>query len=154
MNIETKLQALGLELPKLSAPAGAYVGNIIHGQFLYVAGQLPMMDGVLQYKGKIGEDADIDTGYQAARLSGLHILAQVNDAIKGDWGRFDKIIRLNGFVNCVSDFTDHANVINGASELMAQILGDAGKHTRIALGAGSLPRGALVEIDAIIGLKA
>lgn len=153
MDIHDSLKKLGLVMPVIAPPAGAYVGALIEGNLLYVAGQLPMKDGTLAYKGKVGQEVSLEDGYAAAKICALNILAQIDTALAGDWSRFKGIIRLNGFVNCAGDFTDHPKVINGASELMAAILGESGKHTRIALGASSLPFGSAVEIDAIIALK-
>ncbi|MFK7865874.1 MAG: RidA family protein [Alphaproteobacteria bacterium] len=153
-NLNEALARQGLNLPKVAPPAGAYAGNVIHGNLLYIAGQLPMQDGKIIYAGKLGTpDLSIEEGQQAARLVALNIIAQIDDALAGDWSRFERIIRLNGFVNAAPDFKDHPKIINGASELMAAIFEAQGIHTRIALGASSLPFGAAVEIDAIIGLS-
>ena len=148
-----RLEKAGLSLPTASAPAGAYVGTRIHGNILFVAGQIPMKEGEIIYKGKVGQDCTVETGQQSARLCALNILSQIDHALDGNWERFDVILRLNGFVNSEGSFGDHPKVINGASELMAEILGDTGIHTRIALGASSLPFNAATEIDAVIGLK-
>lgn len=151
--IKEKLQELGFELPQAAAPAANYVPYIISGNQLFISGQIPFLNGEKMHIGTLGRDYTVEKGQEAARVCALNILAQLNAAIDGDWDRLDRCIKLGGFVNCTSDFTDHPAVINGASDLIAEALGDAGKHTRFAVGAESLPFGVAVEIDALFALK-
>ena len=150
--IETKLQELGLELPSAAAPAANYVPFQLSGQQLFISGQLPLISGGPEYKGKLGADVDVETAEQAAKACALNILAQAEAAL-GDLDRIQQILRLGGFVNCTPDFTDHPEVINGASNFLVEVLGDKGRHTRFAVGVASLPRGVAVEIDALIAIK-
>ncbi len=150
--IETKLQELGLELPSAAAPAANYVPFQLSGQQLFISGQLPLISGGPEYKGKLGADVDVETAEQAAKACALNILAQAKAAL-GDLDRIQQILRLGGFVNCTPDFTDHPEVINGASNFLVEVLGDKGRHTRFAVGVASLPRGVAVEIDALIAIK-
>lgn len=150
--IETKLQVLGMELPSAAAPAANYVPFQLSGQQLFISGQLPLISGGPEYKGKLGADVDVETAEQAAKACALNILAQAKAAL-GDLDRIQQILRLGGFVNCTPDFTDHPEVINGASNFLVEVLGDKGRHTRFAVGVASLPRGVAVEIDALIAIK-
>ena len=150
--IETKLQELGLELPPAAAPAANYVPFQLSGQQLFISGQLPLISGGPEYKGKLGADVDVETAEQAAKACALNILAQAKAAL-GDLDRIQQVLRLGGFVNCTPDFTDHPEVINGASNFFVEVLGDKGRHTRFAVGVASLPRGVAVEIDALIAIK-
>jgi enamine deaminase RidA (YjgF/YER057c/UK114 family) len=148
-----RLKALGLELPKAPAPAGNYVPFFQEGSLLFLAGQLPYTpEGVLIYPGKVGESVTLEEANLAARQCALNILAQVQAAL-GDLGRVKQFVRLNGYVAAAPDFTDTPLVMNGASDLLAEVLGEAGRHTRVAVGVASLPRRAAVEIDAIVAVK-
>lgn len=153
MDIIAKLKDLSLELPKASAPAANYVPYVIHGQTLYVAGQIPFLNGEAMHQGRLGDNATLEDGVAAAQACGLNIIAQVGHALDGDWDRLERCIKLGGFVHCTPDFTDHPKVINGASDLMVAVLGDRGKHARFAVGATSLPFGVAVEIDGIFAIK-
>ena len=146
------LKERGYQLVAAPPPAGSYVGYRLENGLLFVSGQLPLKAGSLAYKGKVGQDISLEDGQAAAELCAFNILTQVNQAIDGDWSRVQAVMRLNGFVNCAPDFTDHPKVINGASDFMVAALGPAGAHTRIALGAVSLPLGASVEIDAVLSV--
>lgn len=150
--IESRLAELGIELPKAAAPAGAYVPFVISGRTLYLSGQLPIWNGELRHVGKLGMPLTVEEGQAAARLCGLNIIAQARAACDGDLDRVARCIKLGGFVNCGPDFHDHPKVLNGASELLFQVFGDAGKHARFAVGAASLPFNVAVEIDAILEL--
>jgi len=149
--IEARLKALDLALPEAKAAIGTYVPFVhINGQLL-ISGQLPMKDGALAVTGQLGRNVELDAGQAAAKLCALNILAQAKQAL-GDLDRIAQLMRLNGFVNAAPDFADHPKVINGASDLMVEILGDKGRHTRIAVGCSSLPLNAAVEIDAIFAI--
>ena len=149
--IDAKLAELGLSLPQAAAPVAAYVPVVIAGGLAHVSGQLPFIDGKL-VTGRLGEDVSQDQGYDAARACGLMILAQLKAAL-GSLSLIERVVKLGAFVNSTSSFTDQPKVANGASELMAAIFGDAGKHARSAVGVPVLPLGAAVEIDAIIAVK-
>lgn len=150
-NIEARLKALDLTLPEAKAAIGSYVPFVhMNGQLL-ISGQLPMNDGGIAIAGTLGEGVGLTQGQEAAKLCALNILAQAKAAL-GDLDRIVQLLRLNGFVNATPDFADHPKVINGASDLMVEILGDKGRHTRIAVGCSSLPLNAAVEIDAIFAI--
>lgn len=148
--IETRLNELGITLPKPAAPAANYVPYVVSGNLIFVSGQIPVLNGEIKYKGRLGSGMSIEDGYQAARLCGLNIIAQAG-AAAGDLDRIKRIVKLVGFVGCTADFTDHPKVINGASDLMVEVFGEpAGQHARVAVGAPSLPLGVAVEVDAVI----
>ncbi len=147
--IDARLKELGIELPEAAAPAANYVPYVVSGNHVFVAGQITLLNGELKYQGKVGQDFSVDEGYQAARLCALNILAQVKAACGGDLDKVKRCVRLGGFVNASGDFHDHPKVINGASDLMVEVLGDAGRHARAAVGAPALPLNVAVEVDAI-----
>ncbi|WP_418593248.1 RidA family protein [Ponticoccus sp. (in: a-proteobacteria)] len=146
--IETRLAELGLTLPDAPAPAANYVPYVISGNMLYVSGQVSMgPDGFIT--GKLGQDLSVEDGAAAARACALSLLAQVRAACGGDLSRLKRVVKLTGFVNSTPDFADQPKVINGASDTLAEILGDAGRHARSAVSAASLPFGVAVEIEGI-----
>lgn len=149
--IEAKLAELGLALPAPAAPVAAYVPVVIAGGLAHVSGQLPFIDGAL-VTGRLGEDVDAERGAAAAQACGLMILAQLKAAL-GSLSRVERIVKLGAFVNSTASFTDQPKIANGASELMAAVFGDAGRHARSAVGVPVLPLGAAVEIDAIVAVK-
>ena len=142
------LAELGLSLPKVSTPAGAYTATVVTGNLLFIAGQISQIDGV-SVAGKLGADLSLEQGQAAARLCAHQLVAHVAAAVDGDLDRVRRCVRLAGFVNAVPEFRDHAQVLNGASELILALFGERGRHVRAAIGAGSLPRGAAVEIEAV-----
>ncbi len=146
---ETRLIELSLDMPKAATPVGNYVAYVITGNLVFVSGQLPLVNGEIKYKGKVGADISLEDGQAAARACALNLVAQVRAACGGNLDRVKRVIKLSGFVNSNPDFTQQANVINGASDLMVQIFGDAGKHARAAVSCPTLPLGAAVEIDAV-----
>lgn len=148
-SIETRLAELGIVLPAPAPVAGNYVPWVVTRGLVFVSGQLPLVDGVLRYQGRLGEDKGLEEGYQAARLCGLNLLGQLRAACGGSLDRVARVVRLGGFVTCAADFTQHPKVINGASDLMAEVFGEAGRHARAAVGCPSLPLGALVEVDGV-----
>ena len=152
MNIKTKLTDLGLSLPQVAAPAANYVPYVISGKMIYVSGQIPFLNGQKMHLGCIGDTLSPQEGQKAAQACALNILAQVDHAVDGDWSKIKRCVKLGGFVNCTPEFTDQPIVINGASNLIADVMGEAGKHARFAVGAPSLPLGVAVEIDAIFEL--
>lgn len=153
MDIHKKLAEQGLELPKAAAPAANYVPYVVSGKHIFVAGQIPFLNGEKMHMGRLGENLGVDEGRKAAQACALNILGQVDAAINGDWSKIKRCVKLGAFVNCVPAFTDHPAVVNGASDLMVTVLGEAGKHGRFAVGAPSLPLGVAVEIDAIFELN-
>lgn len=152
MELVEKLQALGLELPQAAAPAANYVPYVISGNQLFVAGQIPFLNGQSMHLGRLGDDLAVEDGVKAAQACALNLLAQANAAVGGEWSQVSRLVKLGAFVNCTPDFTDHPKVVNGASDLMVEVMGDNGKHARFAVGAPSLPLGVAVEIDAIFEL--
>jgi len=146
--IETRLADLGLALPDAPAPAANYVPHVISGNTLYISGQISQSAGGL-IKGKLGLDLEIADGAAAAQACALSLLAQARAACGGDLGRIRRVVKLTGFVNSTPDFTDQPKVINGASDLLVAVMGDAGRHARSAVSAASLPLGVAVEIEAI-----
>jgi enamine deaminase RidA (YjgF/YER057c/UK114 family) len=152
MNIQDKVKALGYELPVAAAPAANYVPYVISGKTLFIAGQIPFLNGQKMHQGKLGAGFSIEQGVEAAKACALNILAQANAAVNNDWSKIKRCVKLGGFVNCTPDFNDHPAVINGASNLVVEVMGDAGKHARFAVGAPSLPFGVAVEVEAIFEL--
>jgi enamine deaminase RidA (YjgF/YER057c/UK114 family) len=149
--VEAILDGMGLELPEPAAPVAAYVPVVIAGGLAHVSGQLPFIDGVL-VKGRLGEDVTTGEGYEAAQACALMILAQLRAAL-GSFDRVERIVKLGAFVCSADMFTDQPKVANGASELMAAVFGDSGKHARSAVGVPVLPLGAAVEVDAIVVVR-
>ncbi len=148
--IQSRLKELGITLPQAAAPAANYVPYVISGNLLYLSGQLPMENGKVAVTGHLGRDVDVAAGQRAAELCAINILAQASAALGGDLGRIRRIVKLNGFVASVPEFVEQHLVINGASNLLASVLGDAGKHARAAVGMAALPLNAAVEIDAVM----
>jgi len=148
--IDARLAELGLELPAAAAPVAAYVPAVEAGGLLHLSGQLPFRDGQV-VTGRLGEDTDLTAGQEAARLCGLMVLAQVRQAL-GGFGRIRRVVKLGVFVNSAPGFTDQPKVANGASELMGDVFGEAGRHARAAVGVAALPLGAAVEVDAVFAL--
>jgi enamine deaminase RidA (YjgF/YER057c/UK114 family) len=147
--IAENLKNAGVTLPEAAAPAANYLPYTISNNQLFVSGQLPMEDGKPAVIGTLGDDVSPEDGQRAARLCAINILAQAQTAL-GDLSRIKRVVKINGFVNSTPDFGDQPAVINGASDFLVEILGDAGKHSRAAVGMSSLPFGVAVEIDAII----
>jgi enamine deaminase RidA (YjgF/YER057c/UK114 family) len=152
MSIQQRLAELGIELPPAAAPVAAYVPVVVAGNFAHVSGQLPFVDGAL-VTGRLGEDLSLERGTAAARACGLMILAQL-DAALGSLDRVERIVKLGVFVNSAGSFTDQPKVANGASELMQDVFGEAGRHARSAVGVPVLPLGVAVEVDAVVKIRA
>ncbi|WP_431322161.1 RidA family protein [Rhizobium sp. YTU87027] len=146
--IAARLKEMGISLPEAAAPAANYVPYVISGNLLYISGQLPLENGKI-ITGHLGKAVDVATGQRAAELCAINILAQAKAAL-GDLSRIKRVIKLNGFVASTPDFVEQHLVINGASNLIAGVLGEAGKHARAAVGMAALPMNAAVEIDAIV----
>ncbi len=148
-NIEKILKDKGIELPQPASPAANYVPWVVTGNLVFIAGQVPLWNGELRYKGAVGQDLSVEDGQAAARTCALNIVAQLKQACGGDLDRVVRCVKLGGFVACGADFTDQPKVVNGASDLIVDIFGEAGKHARFAVGAPSLPLGVGVEVDAV-----
>ena len=146
--IDARLGELGITLPTPAAPAANYVPFVRTGNLLFVSGQLPMGPNGLAHVGRLGDGVDIDTGRAAARLCAINLIAQVKAAI-GDLEKLVRVVKLTGFVNSAADFGDQPKVVNGASDLMVEVFGERGRHSRSAVGAAGLPFGAAVEVEGI-----
>lgn len=153
MSVHARLAELGIVLPKPAAPVATYVPVVVHGGMAVVSGQLPMEAGALAVTGKLGAGVDLAAGQRAARLCLINVLAQLEAALPGGLLAVTRIIRLGGFIAATADFTDHAKVMNGASDLAVEIFGALGRHARSTVGVPSLPLDAAVEIEALIGLN-
>jgi enamine deaminase RidA (YjgF/YER057c/UK114 family) len=151
--IDRKLEEMGLSLPTPAAPVASYVATVDAGGLLHISGQLPFKDGKV-VTGRLGDTLDKVAGQEAAELCGLMLVAQIRAALGHDLSRVERIVKLNVFINSSPDFTDQPEVANGASNLMEALFGDAGKHARSAVGVAVLPRGAAVEVDAVVKLSA
>lgn len=151
-NIEERIAQLGLVLPVPPAPIAAFVPYIVRDNLVFVSGQLPFGPDGLQYRGRLGENISLQDGQAAAALCALNLLAQLRTACEGSLNLVDRCIRLGVFVNATPDFGDHPEVANGASSLIVNVMGEEGKHTRAAVGVGSLPRGASVEVEGLFSI--
>lgn len=152
MSVDAKLESLGLTLPAAPAPAANYVPYVLSGDMLFVSGQISSDENGL-ITGTLGADLDVEAGQAAARRCALSLLAQVKAACGGDLGKLKRVVKLGAFVNCTADFTQQPQVVNGASDLLVEVLGDLGRHARSAVGAPSLPLGVAVEIDGIFQIE-
>ena len=152
MPIDARLTELGITLPDAPAPAANYVPFVVSGPHVYISGQISQTPAGL-IKGRLGEDMAVEQGAEAARSCAIAILSQLKKAVGGDWSRVARAVKLTGFVNSTPDFTDQPKVINGASDLLVAVLGDAGRHARSAVSAASLPLGVAVEIEAIFEIR-
>lgn len=150
MKPSEKLASMGITLPTPASPVANYVSVVITGNIAVVSGQLPLQDGKLVASGHLGAGVSIELGVQAARASMINILAQLNTHIPGGIDAVSRIIRLGGFITATPDFTDHAKIMNGASDLAVDVFGAAGRHTRSTIGVPSLPLGAAVEVEAMV----
>ena len=153
MSYEEKIKELKINLPDAKAPVGNYVATKISGKMLFVSGQISIDETGQLIKGKIGKDLDTEAGYNAAKRCALSIIAQVKKACDNDLSKVKSCVKLTGFVNSTDEFIDQPKVLNGASDLIASVFGEAGMHTRAAVSTNSLPLGVSVEVDAIFELK-
>ena len=151
--IESRLSELGIELPPAPAPLANYVAYVVEGNVAYIAGQIPMNAGTLMHPGKVPNQVTVEQAQAAARQCGINILAALKGACNGDLDRVRRCVRLQGFVASADDFTAQPSVVNAASDLMVEVFGDAGKHTRLALGSNILPLDSCVEISAMFVLN-
>ena len=153
MSYEEKIKELKINLTEAKAPVGNYVATKVSGKMLFVSGQISIDETGQLIKGKIGKDLDTDAGYNAAKRCALSIIAQVKKACDNDLSKVKSCVKLTGFVNSTDEFIDQPKVLNGASDLIASVFGNAGMHTRAAVSTNSLPLGVSVEVDAIFELK-
>jgi len=153
MDFENKIKELNINLPEAKPPVGSYVATKIVGNLLYISGQISIAENGELIKGKVGKDLSVDDGYKAAERCGLSIISQAKVACSGDLSKIKSCVKLTGFVNSTDNFTEQPKVINGASDLIASVFGEAGMHTRAAVSTNSLPLGVSVEVDAIFELN-
>jgi enamine deaminase RidA (YjgF/YER057c/UK114 family) len=153
IKIDARLKELGIELPVPAKPVANYVGWVRTGNLVFTAGQVPLKDGKFEYQGKVGSDFSTEEAAKAARICAINILAQLKQACDGNLDRVKRCVKLLGFVNAIPEFTDHPKVINGASDLIVEVLGEKGKHARSAVGAGSLPINVAVEVEAVFEVE-
>ena len=152
MSIDQRLAELGITLPEPAAPVAAYVPAVEQDGMLHISGQISFAEDGSLIKGRLGADMDLDSGVAAARRCGIMLLAQIKSAL-GSLDQVERVVKLGVFVNSTPDFVDQPKIANGASELMQDVFGDAGKHARSAVGVAVLPLGVAVEVDAIVAVK-
>ena len=150
MSIEDRLKELDIVLPTPPAPVASYVPYVVSGNLVYVSGQVTLGANGLEYVGTIGKELSLDDGKAAAKLCAINVIAQVKAACGGDLNRVKRVVKVTVFVNAVPGYTQHPEIANGASDLFVAVFGDAGKHARAAVGAGSLPRNVATEVEAVI----
>ena len=151
--IDAHLSELGIALPATSAPMANYVPTVQSGRLVFVSGQLPLENGQAKYIGRLGSAITIEDGQKAARLCALNIMAQLKTACGGNLDRVKRCVRVGGFVNSTPEFTDQPQVVNGASDAIVAVFGEAGKHARAAVGVAALPRGVCVEVEAVFEIE-
>lgn len=151
--VEARLKAANITLPQPASPVANYVPYVITGNQVFISGQIPLENGAITYTGKIGSDASLEDGKKAARLCGINLIAQLKGACGGDLGRVVRVVKLGVFIACANDFAQQPEVANGASDLMVEVFGDAGRHARSAVGTNVLPRNVSVEVDAVFEIR-
>lgn len=150
---DDKIKELGLQLPPASKPIANYVKYVRTGNLIFLAGHGPTKADGTNITGKVGRDLTIEQGYEAAKITALSLIATLKDALGGDLSKVKRIVKVNGYVNCLPDFTEQPKVINGCSDLLVQIFGDKGKHARAAMGMVALPMNIAVEIEIIVEVE-
>lgn len=150
MSVEARLKELNITLPNPPAPVASYVPYVVSGNLVYISGQVTLTPEGLKYVGTVGSDLTVEDGKAAARLCALNVIAQAKAACAGDLDRVKRVVKVTAFVNAVPGFAQHPEVANGASDLFVEVFGDAGRHARAAVGAGSLPRNVATEVEAVI----
>jgi len=153
MNFDEKIKELKIKLPEARDPVGSYVATKVVGKMLFISGQISISDNGELIKGKVGKELKTEDGYEAAKRCGLNIISQVKKACNDDLSKVKSCVKLTGFVNSTEDFVEQPKVINGASDLIVSVFGNAGMHTRAAVSTNSLPLGVSVEVDAIFELN-
>ena len=151
-DVDAKLEELGITLPEVPEPVANYVPYVVENGFAYMAGQLAFRDGELMFPGKVPTDVSVEEAQQAARQCAVNMIAAVRAACGGDFGRVRRLVRMQGFIASADDFDQQSTVMNGASDFMVEVFGDAGRHTRLALGANALPLNASVEVSGIFAI--
>ncbi len=151
--IDAKLKALGIDLPTPPAPVASYAPYVRTGDLVFVSGQVTIGPKGLEYVGIVGKDFTTDEGKAAARLCAVNLIAQARAACGGDLDRVKRVVKVTAFVNAVPGYAEHPEVANGASDLFVEVFGDAGRHARAAVGAGSLPRNVAVEVEAVFEVE-
>ena len=151
--IDARLEELGVTLPKLSPPVANYVPYVVNGGFAYIAGQLAFQDGELMHPGQVPTDVSLEDAQAAARQCAINLIAAVREACEGDLDRVQRCVQLQGFVASADDFHDQSKVMNGASDFMVEVFGDAGRHTRMAVGTNALPLDASVEVAGVFAIS-
>jgi len=151
--IESRLAELNIHIPEAAAPAANYVPYTLTGTLVFVSGQITIENGEIRYRGKVGEDFSVQEAQKAARLCALNLVSQLRAACGGDLDRVRRVVKLGGFVNSAPDFNEQHLVINGASDLMVEVFGDAGRHARAAVGVSALPLGVAVEVDGVFEIS-
>ncbi|MEV1009827.1 RidA family protein [Streptomyces sp. NPDC049881] len=150
--VEDRLAAIGLAVPPVAPPAGVYVPAVLSGSYVYTSGQVPLVDGALPYAGKVGAGVTAEQAYEMARLCALNALAAVKSVV-GDLDRVVRVVKVLGFVASAPDFTAQPQVVNGASELLGEVFGEAGRHARSAVGVAALPLDAPVEVEILVEVR-
>ena len=153
MSVQSRLAELGLELPQPSLPGANYVPFVRTGELLFLTGQLSQWNGERRFVGKVGREFDLEQARQAARLCALNLVAQAKAALDGDLERVTRVVRVAGYVNSLPDFTGQSQVVDGASNLFVDLFGDAGRHTRMAVGVSALPYDVAVEVEAVLEVR-
>ncbi len=148
-SIDARLSELGIDLPSAMAPVANYVPYVVTGNLVVISGQLPAVDGKVAVVGKVGAEVSVEQGQRAARLCFANVLTHLRQACGGDLGRVRRVVRLGGFIASPPDFTQHAAVMNGASDLAVAVFGEAGRHARSTIGVPALPLGAAVEVEGL-----
>lgn len=151
--VDEKIKQLGLELPQVSKPIANYVKYVRTGNLIFLAGHGPTKTDGTNISGKVGKELSIEQGYEAAKITALSLIATLKDALGGDLSRVKRIVKVNGYVNCLPDFTDQPKVINGCSDLLVALFGEKGKHARAAMGMVALPSNIAVEIEMIVEVE-
>jgi enamine deaminase RidA (YjgF/YER057c/UK114 family) len=151
--VDAKLAELGITLPQAAAPVANYIGWNLVGNLVVISGQIPLVDGKVATTGKLGAGVSIEQGQATARICFINLLAQLKAATGGDLDRVKRVVRLGGFIACTPDFTQHAQVMNGASDIAVAVFGDKGRHTRTTIGVPSLPLDAAVEVEGMFELE-
>ncbi|MCL6611771.1 MAG: RidA family protein [Peptococcaceae bacterium] len=149
---EAKLKEMGINLPPVPKPVASYVPAVRAGEYVYTSGQLPFADGEIRYRGKVGDGLSEEDGYEAAKICAINCLSAVKD-LAGSLDNIERIVKVTGFVNSAPGFVSQPKVVNGASDLLGEVFGEAGKHARAAVGVSELPLGAAVEIEMVVKLK-
>jgi len=152
LEIEKRIRSLGLELPEVPKPVASYVPAVKSGNYVFVSGQIPFVKGELKYKGKVGKDLTLEEGYECAKMTVLNCLAAIK-SVTQDLDCVKQVVRVTGFINSAPGFSEQPKVLNGASDLLVQIFGERGKHSRLAIGVSELPLGAALEIDLIVEIE-